>query len=129
MAEMTFRIPSRTVQYGYVEIPFEYESGIEAEMLAAHYVSFVYAFQKEEEATVKRLAEGVSAPEKLSKGATEEQAKRMLDEGLGGVTEVPDEVSEVSSNAPWNSKVDSQPKPWETGETVLKGPPAIIDSW
>lgn len=67
-----------------------------------------------------------------SKGATEAQAQRMLDEGLGGVTEVrsveqimSDEdvdtieearkIQEREVSAPWNKPVvDVKPKPWET---------------
>lgn len=124
MAEMIFRIPSRTVQYGYVELPVDLEDGSSPELIAAAYVSYVYAFQKEEEATVKRLAKGVSAPEKPSQGATEDQAKRLLDEGLGGVTEVSEDA------APWDKPaVDAKPKPWETEAKATAPAVDLGDDW
>lgn len=135
MAEMIFRIPSKAVQYGYVEIPFTFDSAPDAEMLAAHYVNYVYAFQKAEQDAIKAIQMDVSAPVAASQEASEEsfqgavetaqrEAQRLLSEGLGGVTEVPegealdvgDDFAKDHPGAPWDKpQVDTPRKPWETG--------------
>jgi hypothetical protein len=158
MAELIFRIPSRTVQYGYVEMPLAMEPGMSPEMIASAYVSYVYAFQKEEEATIKRLAEGVSvsdgaatpekpvtqassAPEEPSRDDVEAQAQELLDKGLGGVTEVPEyggvegDALYNEAKAPWvEPAVDAKPKPWETeGRGAVSPeapmPDATLNDW
>jgi hypothetical protein len=119
MAEMIFRIPSRTVQYGYVELPLALEAGLSPEMIAAAYVSYVYAFQKEEEAAVKRIKDGVSAPVSAplpdDDDAVVDAAADALDKGLGGVTEVPED----GAVAPWATEAEApKPKPWEKNQTA-----------
>jgi len=130
MAEMIFRIPSRTVQYGYVELPLAMEPGMSPEMIAAAYVNYVHAFQKEEEAAIERLKEAVRAPVAPSKAPTTEQlyegaedAIKALDEGLGGVTE----IDEREDNpAPWDTEAEApKPKPWEQKETTV----VVSDEW
>ena len=130
MAEIIYRIPSRTVQYGYVEIKRQWPEDQETtpELLAAAYVSYVYAFQKEEEAATKRIAEGLSAPVSAPQGAPEVKAQELLNEGLGGVTEVP-EAEAVTESAPWTKKVDAKPKPWETGSAASKAAPKVTADW
>ena len=144
MTEALFRIPSRTVQYGYVEISVEGDFGLSPEALAAHYVNFIYAFQKEEEATVQRLKDAPSgalkAPLAASEPTPEEVAKQAIIEGLGPVTELPEaDVAVVDEpgdplgrhlevkadgTAPWEAKVDAPKKPWEAEVTA----PAVIDA-
>lgn len=129
MAEVTFRIPSRTVQYGYVE--FAQEMGdLEPGMLASVYVNYVYAFQKEEEATIKRLqasqeaapGDPQAAADRLAGGRkprtvdeANEMAKQVIENELGPTTEV-----EENDNIPWNREVARQQKPWENGTTAPK---------
>lgn len=156
MAEMIFRIPSRTVQYGYVELPLAMESGMSPEMIAAAYVNYVHAFQKEEEATIERLKEAVRAPVAASTEADDLEAMRAaikaLDKGLGGATEVPvgavyahapDDVvdaledryghDEDSRPAPWDATAEApKPKPWEVGDEVTVGGTTftkVSDEW
>lgn len=130
MAEIIYRIPSRTIQYGYVEIKFHADEFPDAAMDAAHYVNYVYAFQKEEQASVDRLAKGPSAPQGASEEAVEEKARELLDEGLGGVTELPeedarDDVARAES-APWAQKVEPKAKPWEKKSTPTT---SVGDDW
>lgn len=83
----------------------------------------------------------VSGPVGPSKGTAHEVAHRMLDEALGGVTELPDphapggshyadptegyDLADRSGDAPWTAPVvDAKPKPWETGVTA----PAVLDA-
>ena len=134
MAEMIFRIPSRVVQYGYVELPLAMEPGMSPEMIAAAYVNYAHAFQKEEEATIERLKEAVRAPVAPPKAPTTEQlyegaedAIKALDEGLGGVTEVPegDGLYDIAA-APWDTEAEApKPKPWEQKETTV----VVSDEW
>lgn len=109
MAEIEITLP--TVQYGNVKLRATAEElgldGVgdarELGIVTAVYLNtFTQGFK--EGARID-----VAAPSAPSQGATEDQAKRMLDEGLGGVTEVP------QSGAPWDKPaVDSPAKPWET---------------
>lgn len=115
MAEVTFRIPSKVVQYGYIEFPFKVPDDASPETLATVYVNYVYAFQKEEQEALQRLADGVreastpKAPRPYDEDVQE--AVRALDEGLGGVTEVAGDESTV---APWDQPAAAAaPKPWE----------------
>jgi len=123
MPEMIFRIPSRVVQYGYVELPLAMEPGMSPEMIAAAYVNYVHAFQKEEEATIERLKEAVRAPQTVYRDATEEEAREVLDKGLGGVSK----VEEYEDNpAPWDTEAEApKPKPWEQKETTV----VVSDEW
>lgn len=123
MAEIIYRIPSRTVQYGYVEIKRQWPEDQETtpELLAAAYVNYVYAFQKEEGAATERIAEGLSAPVSAPQGALEEKAQELLHEGLGGVTELPeyphpeDGPDIPPASAPWDKPAAAPAKkPWET---------------
>lgn len=142
MADAIFRIPSRTVQYGYVEISVPAAPDAPPEMLAARYVSYVYAFQKEEEAAIERIKKGVSAPvtasqeaspgdpqaaaERLAGGRSprtvdeaNEMARQVIESELGPTTE-------VSDGAPWNQEVAPKRKPWETEASK---PKAQTEDW
>lgn len=123
MTDALFRIPSRAITYGYVEIQVPSEEGASPEMLAAQYVSYVYAFQKEEQATVDRLAKGLSACLPDEDDPVVDEAVEVLDKGLDGVTEIPvgavyehapdDVVNSMEDAAPWDKKVEPKAKPWE----------------
>jgi len=134
---MIFRIPSRTVQYGYVEIKVdEPDAAVSPETVAAMYVSYVYAFQKEEEATVGRIKKGVEAPLAASQPEVDqesagdlESAEKLLKEQLGAV-KIPEEVdSDAESQAPWEgeAEVETKPKPWETKAEPPK--PVVSSDW
>lgn len=141
MAEVTFRIPSKAVTYGYIEFPLTVEDGASPEALASVYVNFVYAFQKEEQAALKRIAEGPSpAPKQAaptpSAPDVHEAATEAIKDGLGA-TEVDEVIGETIKNAakiesekPWDKAVDAKPKPWETGETQAPKPAAVVtEGW
>lgn len=140
MAEVTFRIPSKAVQYGYVERLVLLPDDASPELVASTYVNYVYAFQKEEQAAIKRLQGGVSAPQGADPGQQVLDAVKALDEGLGGVTEVGSVIEEtvkkakaIEAKAPWSNKVDAKPKPWETEnlppEAVVTAPAVLDAAW
>ena len=149
MAEITYRIPSRTVQYGFVEVRRSWsdDEPTDPEMLAAAYVSYVYAFQKEEEATVQRLKDAPSGALKAPLAASEfkpdrpvdpvDKAAQIVAEGLGGATEVDstEEISDDGQNsdempggiAPWEQDLARKSKPWEAEATAPKA--VVTEDW
>ena len=132
MAEIIFRIPSKAVTYGYVEIPVTLTDDPAPEALAAMYVNYVYAFQKEEQAALQRIAEGPSAAPKEaaptpSTPDAHEAAVEAIKDGLGATELIHDEAEDYKNNsdkAPWDEPaIDAPKKPWQT-ETL---PPAVTD--
>lgn len=95
--------------------------------------------------------EGLSAPRSYWEATNEEHAKELLNEGLGGVTELPvgedfakseDQIRAETGRASWESKVDDKPdsdnvpwdrevarkpKPWETDGKAPKAPVVTAD--
>jgi hypothetical protein len=137
MAEIEITLP--TVAYGNVKVratPEElglasladaYDVGIAS---AVYLNVFTQGFKKG--ATLDVAGRG-----EPSQGVTEAQAQRYLDEGLGGVTELPEgplnqhpnDGPEESDDAPWNQKVDAKPKPWESGSTAPAAKPVVDEGW
>ncbi len=127
--KVTFRIPSKAIQYGYVETEFELPNDESASMLAQRYLSVVSDFQMSEMDIVKAKQESVRAPipepvdvatpqggddKVLSKAPDEgsedvDEASKTLAEGLGAVTLVDDEV------APWDKPTENKQNsnPWD----------------
>ena len=161
MAEIEITLP--TVQYGNVKAKFSPEefgldSAGDAAALgvaaAVYLATFALGFKRGASIDVDiddSMAhdgsgpyKAVSAPQGASPEALKEKAQELLNEGLGGVTEVEEydsatEAKEAAQgsyasglepDAPWNkSAVDSNPKPWETGVTAPAVLDAIGDSW
>jgi hypothetical protein len=124
MAEIEITLP--TVQYGNVKVratPEEFgfkldEPGAFGYALAIYQTSFTLGFKDGSQVDVV-------APSGPSKSDEVTQAQALLNEGLGGVTEVPAaEAETVTESAPWTEKVDAKPKPWETNVTA----PAVLDA-
>lgn len=153
MADAIFRIPSRTVQYGYVEVTVPgADASTNPESLAAQYVNYVYAFQKEEEATIRRLSEGRSEPDPRDSIADPVAAAAEAIKEHLGATEVEeyDSATEAKEDAqarskaaydaaysapndgpepaPWNSTVAPKAKPWETGSKPVQTV-QLSDEW
>lgn len=147
MAEIEITLP--TVQYGNVKVKASPEElGLDSVGDAAalgvasavYLATFALGFKRGASIDVDiddSMAHAGSGP---YKGVTEEQAQRMLDDGLGGVTEVSEvdsvieetiaKAAEIEAKAPWaEPAVDSKPKPWETGVTAPAVLDAIGDSW
>ena len=145
MAEIVFRLPSKAVQYGYVEIRSdENELGLDVTgpyELGEWYAKAVNLFWQGEAAGAQV---DVSPPEvtdqyekspeykvgdKVSVGGieftkiaespfeevTNEEAVALVKEGLGA-TEIHEEAP------PWARKVTPQAKPWESKEEAPKAP-------
>lgn len=115
MSKVTFRLPSKAVQYGYIEIDMDVDSP-DPEMLGSMYMNWVLAFKQGEENAKKAaappdpqladtsLAERNLKAQPMTEPAemTEAQVKAILEGGLGPTTTLP-----------WEEEVQAAPKPWQ----------------
>jgi hypothetical protein len=145
LAEIEITLP--TVQYGNVKVratPEEFgfkldEPNAFGYALAIFQTVFTMGWKQGAQVDV-------TAPVGAAEADPVAKAQELLDEGLGGVTEVDsvrsveeimsdedvDTVAEArkiqereaASRAPWNSTVDTPKKPWETEVTA----PAVLDA-
>jgi hypothetical protein len=130
MAKIIYRVPSKVTQYGYVEIERTQpdDEPTDPQLLAAAYVSYVYAFQKEEQEALKRLSEGLKQGDpRDSVGDPHKAAVEAIKDGLGATEMAVDE----STTPPWDRPQQAAPKkPWEvdgvTGPAILD---ALGDDW
>lgn len=114
MAKIIFRLPSRAIQYGYVEVealPEElgFEDVSDANVLGAIYATYVGAFLEGEKGGLDLFMRGrsESAPGSRTEARTDEEAVAILQKELGATV-----VSEEAP--PWERKAEAkQPKPWE----------------
>lgn len=114
MAKIIFRLPSKAIQYGYVEVeasPEElgFEDVSDANVLGAIYATYVGAFLEGEKGGLDLFMRGrsESAPEGRTGARTDEEAVAILQKELGATV-----VSEEAP--PWERKAEAkQPKPWE----------------
>lgn len=123
MAEIEITLP--TIQYGNIKIAATPEEwGLETiadapdvGVWAATYLNlFTQGFKH---GSTLDVDAHLGAPQ----GVTEAQAQRMLDEGLGGVTEVDGQDpegpgEEPTDKAPWDKPAAEVKKPWETGTST-----------
>lgn len=105
--KVTFRLPSKAVQYGYVEFETEVDGVEHAEpdKIGKLYADAVKLFWQGEK--------GISTPDPDS-DAVAEFEKQL------GATKVPSTVDKNngSTTPPWeNKKTESSPKPWESSGT------------
>ena len=115
IVEITYRIPSKKVPYGYLEFTAEPGNLPDPEVLANEYAAYIKRYQAAEVAAFEAPPK---APPKVEDKSTEEAVK-MLDEGLDGVTE----VDEHSPAAPWDKTSDetetaTNDKPWDLDDSA-----------
>jgi hypothetical protein len=100
--KITYRIPSKKVPYGYIEIDWERASGTgmpDPAELAEEYAQFILDYQAAEVQAFENPA--IKQIKKADK--TVDDAQKILNEGLGGVTEVDGD----DPAAPWNDTSDN----------------------
>jgi hypothetical protein len=112
----TFRIPSKSIQYGFAEVDFESSDTFES--VGAAYYELVKGFQKGEAdaksgVTSAKLDE-VLPPPAYEEPVTHEQAERTITEQLGA-TNITDVLSE---------DVEEETPEWEAPP-----PPPSDDDW
>lgn len=112
--EITYRIPSKKVPYGYLEFTMkEGDTLPDPVELADSYASYILSYQTAEVVAFENpghlKVKAKPSPEKETAAAIND-----LNEGLGGVTEI-DEDEPV---APWNKgseDKETEAKPWDAG--------------
>lgn len=133
MSEIEITLP--TVQYGNVKVRATPEelglsSVADADVLGTAAAIYLNLFRQGFEVGAKM---DVSAPVGYDHKVAEQQARELLNEGLGGVTEIDGQDPEgpgEEPSAPWGKpQVDSKPKPWETGGTTPATKPVIGEDW
>lgn len=144
MAEIEITLP--TVQYGNVkvratpeELGVDIASPAAVGTATAIYLNlFTQGFKVGASMDVTASpTEGLKAPQGAPEGEAGPSAQELLDEGLGGVTELSEgeatSVVEASGIAPWDDgdlKVDAPAKPWETDSKPVQSVSELIeDTW
>lgn len=108
--DVTYRIPSKKVPYGYIEFTWKREAGTgmpDPTELAEEYAQYIKDYQSAE----VQAFENPTARQLNSKPARDEvaEATRILTEGLGPVSEVDGD----DPAAPWNKTSDNTTNPSE----------------
>lgn len=121
--EITYRIPSKKVPYGYLEFTVKAgESLPDPVTLAEDYAQYIKDYQTAEVQAFENPSAGqiqranAYAAQKQADKAVEDAIK-VLDEGLDGVTE----VNENDPPAPWDKTSDetesNNDKPWDLDDS------------
>ena len=111
MAEVIFRVPSKKVQYGYMEVKIDVPS-VESTFpdpseLGAMYTEYVSRFVDAE----------INGIQKVQKELNDAEAAQLLKDTLGA-TEIPED----EAAKPWNKDTKTESKPWESS-------PSSDDDW
>jgi len=121
--DITYRIPSKKVPYGYIEFTDSTEmAGLpDPVALAEWYAQFIKEYQAAEvaafEAAPRKAKPAVVVPDSADDSAIDEAAK-MLSDGLGGATE----IDENTPAKPWDKTSDetesTNEKPWDLDDSA-----------
>lgn len=117
MAKVTFRLPSKKIQYGYAEVEMD-SMGLSATALGEMYAKYVLDFQAGEIDAVQSVKDNMKAAEDLLKselGATkisESVNENAAQDGADELTH--SEKAAVSTTPPWSKSAPATAaKPWE----------------
>jgi len=133
MAEIEITLP--TIQYGNVKItgtPEEWglDTIADAPDVGVWAATYLNLFQQGFRHGAKMDVDAhLGAPEQSDGTDVHAEAQRLLEEQLGASEvgeENPHPEESDPDEAPWNSTVDSKPKPWETEN---KPKVAVSDEW
>lgn len=120
--EITYRIPSKKVPYGYIEFTWKRETGTgmpDPSEMAEEYAAYIRSYQAAEVAAFERPPVVATPPLQEQADKAVEDAVKILDDGLDGVTE----VSENAKPAPWDKTSDetetesTNEKPWDLDDS------------
>lgn len=119
--QVTYRIPSKKVPYGYLEFTCGPDDQLpDPQVLANGYAEYIRAYQAAEVAAFERPPVVVIDTKKQEDKAIED-ATKLLDEGLDGVTEI--DESTPATSAPWDKTSDTEAtsteenKPWNAADS------------
>lgn len=124
--QVTYRIPSRKVPYGFIEFQWERASGTgmpDPNEMAEEYAQYIKDYQAAEvqafeNPTARQIQKADAKAKAIAEDKSVEEATKMLDEGLG-VTEI-DEDAPLA--APWDKTSDTEAtsteesKPWNVSD-------------
>lgn len=112
MAKVTFRIPSKKVQYGYVEITgdpgdFGITETADAHGIAQTYIDYMTAFTRSEIGAVTAASKQEAPPKDPE---TSDEVEQLLHDELGA-----QKIGEKKNPKPWEAKAEepAAKKPWE----------------
>lgn len=122
--EITYRIPSKKVPYGYLEFTVsEGESLPDPVTLAEDYAQYIKDYQAAEVQAFENPSAGqIQRANAWSKGKDEDkavdEAAKMLSDGLGGA----EEIDEDAPVKPWDKTSDetataTNEKPWDLDDS------------
>ena len=125
--KITYRLPSKAVQYGYVEIEDEFEGGVVGYDLGAKYARLVSDFWDGEKAGVEGVKVKASDVSTINDtNSDESKADELIKSELGAtvVETVDNETGEVTK--PWEQAPAKEvpAKPWENKKTEAAQPSA-----
>lgn len=112
MAKVTYRIPSKKVQYGYVEITgdpgdFGIEDTADAHAIAQAYVDYMIAFARSEAGSVEAASKQEAPPKDP---VTPDEVEQLLHDELGA-----QKIGTKQSKKPWEKDATAATeKPWES---------------
>lgn len=118
--KVTFRLPSKAIQYGYAEAEVELPDGTHPEDIGRRYAKFTYQFLKGEQAGMMAALDGHKDPV--------DQAVETITESIPAtvvIEETVEKAAEIEAKKPWEQKVAPKAKPWETGGAAPKAAPAL----
>lgn len=111
--KITYRIPSRKVPYGFVEVEWEKADAVMPDpvVMAEDYAQFIKDYQAAE----VQAFENPTGTQLARADKSVDEATKMLNDGLGGV----EEIDENAPVKPWDKSADestTESKPWEADE-------------
>ena len=109
--QVTVRIPSKKVPYGFLEFQQEVPS-LDPLGLAEMYAQLIKDYQMAEVAAFEAAP---TKPKVKVEDTSVEEAAKMLSDGLGGA----EEIEENAPAKPWDKSADestTESKPWEADE-------------
>ena len=112
MVNVRFRIPSKMVQYGYVEldVPIE-DADVNPVQVARDYIEYVKAFQEAERTKPAETAPAPAPAVVTPPVSVEQSAAQLIESELGGKV-----VAEET--APWDEDAPPKAEPWKNNSTI-----------
>lgn len=126
--KVTLRLPSKAIQYGFVEVVVDVPEDATPEFLGAHYVNYVHAFLMGEQGGLAGvMAKPVVPPTRDDDSVAVETIKENLGATVISEQEMAQAAEQVANEKPWEKKVDAPSKPWETGSSKPEVKVATVD--
>lgn len=116
--DITYRIPSKKVPYGYIEFTWERDGSYglpSPDELASEYADYIREYQSAEVAAFETAP--IKPKPQAKPNTSVEEAAKMLSDGLGGA----EEIDEDAPVKPWDKTSDetesTTEKPWDLDDS------------